>query len=118
MCYWSLSNDNIAIPIGGRRGISYSIVLYCMAYAFPQRFSQHEPFRSTPDHSIDTLSDLTRRSAAGNCGCQRVSKGMVNLLGRGSFSVRMGGRRIQQWTYSWQIDVDGVLVPFSVTDFR
>jgi len=27
----------------------------------------HEPFRSAPDYSIDTVSELTRRCATGKC---------------------------------------------------
>jgi len=39
-----------------------SIVLACI-YPFLYRFSQHEPFRSAPGHSIDNVSEFTRQSA-------------------------------------------------------
>src|SRR6218665_702318 len=35
------------------------IVVYCI-YSFLYCFSQHEPFRSAPDHINDTLSEFTR----------------------------------------------------------
>src|SRR6218665_2243581 len=43
-----------------------NVVLYCIS-PFLERFSQHESIRCAPDYSIDTVSELTRRSAIGNC---------------------------------------------------
>jgi len=50
-------------------------VLYCI---YPYPVSQHELFRSAPDYSIDTESELTRRSTTGNCEwrtCPRSLRG-------------------------------------------
>ena len=36
---------------------------YCIVFV---HLSQQEPFRSAPNYNIDTVSELTRRSATGN----------------------------------------------------
>src|SRR6218665_748258 len=48
-------------------GALHLLIVLFYIYPFILHFTQHEPFRSAPNYTIDTVLELTRRSATGKC---------------------------------------------------